>query len=72
MTELGPLLKAREVAEQLRIDTKTVYAWVNSGRLGCIRTPTGYIRVPQAEVDRALTLLRATPTGPELGEQENP
>lgn len=68
MLQVGPLLKAREVAERLQVDVKTVYAWINSGKMAHLRTPTNYIRIPAGEVDRFLTELkcgdRREPTEP--------
>lgn len=46
------LYKAREVAALLRLNTKTLYGWIKKGRAQVIRTPTGGIRVPRAEVRR--------------------
>lgn len=46
------LYKAREVAALLRLNTKTFYGWVKKGRVAVIRTPSGGIRVPKAEVIR--------------------
>lgn len=54
MAEEEVLLKAREVAERLRVDTKTVYAWVKAGAVGHIRTPTGGVRIKGSEVDLML------------------
>lgn len=48
------LYKAREVAALLRLNTKTLYGWVKRGRVSVIRTPSGGIRVPRAEVIRLL------------------
>lgn len=38
---IGPL----EVAERLDISLNTVYAWCQSGRIKCRRTPTGRYRI---------------------------
>lgn len=54
MSEEEGLLKAREVAERLRVDTKTVYAWVKSHRIGHVRTPTGGVRIKASEVELML------------------
>lgn len=49
------LYKAKEVAALLRLSsTKTFYAWVKRGKASVIRTPSGTIRVPRAEVERLL------------------
>ena len=46
------LYKAREVADLLRLNTKTLYGWINRGRVEAIRTPTGGIRIRRDEVLR--------------------
>lgn len=46
---------AREVAELLRVDTKTVYSWVKNGGVGFVRTPTGGVRIRGSEVDLMLS-----------------
>lgn len=48
------LYKAREVAALLRLNTKTLYGWVHSGRVQVIRTPTNGIRIARDEVARLL------------------
>lgn len=48
------LFKAREVAALLRLNTKTFYGWVKKGQVHVVRTPSGGIRVPKAEVQRLL------------------
>jgi excisionase family DNA binding protein len=50
------LYKAREVAELLRLNTKTLYGWINKGRVNVIRTPSGGIRIPRLEVMRLVAL----------------
>lgn len=45
---------AREVAELLRVDTKTVYSWVKRGGVGYVKTPTGGVRIRGSEVDLML------------------
>jgi excisionase family DNA binding protein len=49
------LYKAKEVAALLRLSsTKTFYAWVKRGKAHVIRTPSGNMRIPRAEVQRLL------------------
>jgi excisionase family DNA binding protein len=48
------LYKAREVADLLRLNTKTLYGWIARGRAQAIRTPTGGIRIRREEVLRLL------------------
>jgi predicted site-specific integrase-resolvase len=50
------LYKAREVADMLRLNTKTLYTWIRRDEVFCIRTPSGGIRIPREEVIRLLTL----------------
>jgi predicted site-specific integrase-resolvase len=50
------LYKAREVAAMLRLNTKTLYGWINKGRVNVIRTPSGGIRIPRLEVMRLVAL----------------
>lgn len=42
--------RAKEVAELLGVDVKTVYVWVRSGSIAHIRTPTGGVRIRGEEV----------------------
>lgn len=46
--------KASEVANLLRLNTKTLYGWIHRGRAFAIRTPSGGIRIPRDEVRRLL------------------
>jgi excisionase family DNA binding protein len=48
------LYRAKEVAELLGVDTKTVYVWVRTGSIAHIRTPTGGVRIRGEEVDLML------------------
>lgn len=48
------LYKASEVANLLRLNTKTLYGWIKRGRANVIRTPSGGIRFLRAEVLRLL------------------
>jgi excisionase family DNA binding protein len=48
------LYKAREVAELLRLNTKTLYGWIARGEVAVIRTPGGGIRVTREELVRLL------------------
>lgn len=40
-----PLLKASEVAKLFGVNPKTVYAWIQHGKLPAIRTPMGGVRI---------------------------
>lgn len=46
--------KAKQVAQLLGVDPKTVYTWVSTGRIAHIRTPGNGIRVRGDEVRRML------------------
>ena len=50
------LYKAREVADLLRLNTKTLYGWIKRGKAHAIRTPTGGIRMTRLEVMRLVAL----------------
>lgn len=50
------LYKAGEVAELLRLNTKTLYGWIKRGRALVIRTPSGGIRFTREEVLRLLDM----------------
>jgi excisionase family DNA binding protein len=45
------LLTPREVAERLRVSPRTVYSWIQSGRLASVRLSERVTRVPQDAVD---------------------
>jgi excisionase family DNA binding protein len=49
-TEEVGFYRAREVADLLGVDVKTVYVWVRSGSIAHIRTPTGGVRIRGEEV----------------------
>ncbi len=61
------LLTPGEVANEFRVDPKTVTRWAAAGRIGSIRTPGGHRRFRESEV-RAL-LAGDTPE-PEAGGAE--
>jgi excisionase family DNA binding protein len=42
----------RELADQLRISTATVYGWVKAGKLAHMRLGGNVIRIPIAECER--------------------
>lgn len=48
------LLTPKEVAEQFRVDPKTVTRWAAAGRIGSIRTPGGHRRFRESEVKALL------------------
>jgi len=48
------LFTPKEVAEMFKVDTKTVYRWVKSGRLKAIVLPGGTLRITKEEIDRLL------------------
>lgn len=53
VNENDRLLTPTEVADQFRVDPKTVSRWAAAGRIGSIRTPGGHHRFWESEV-RAL------------------
>jgi excisionase family DNA binding protein len=44
-------LSPAQVAEILGVRKETVRAWADTGKLPCWRTPTGYRRFRQSDVD---------------------
>lgn len=48
------LLTAAEVAEEFRVDRRTVTRWAKNGKLEYTRTPGGRIRFTRQAVDKAL------------------
>lgn len=49
------LWKPKEVADRLKVKSRTIYAWILSGKLDAIRTPGGQLRIPASEVKRLLS-----------------
>lgn len=49
-----PLMTAREVAKLFRVDVKTVYSWVQKGKLDNVATPTGGVRLKTSQVTAIL------------------
>jgi excisionase family DNA binding protein len=47
---LPRLLTSREVGALFRIDPKTVSRWAKSGRIACVRTPTGQPRFRETDI----------------------
>jgi excisionase family DNA binding protein len=45
------LLTPKEVAERLRVSPRTVYSWMESGRLGSVRLSQRVTRVPEDAVE---------------------
>jgi excisionase family DNA binding protein len=45
------LLTPKEVAQRLRVSPRTVYSWIESGRLGSVRLSQRVTRVPADEVE---------------------
>ena len=48
-------LSPSQLAKQLDLSTKTVYAWIQSGRVLSSTLPNGRYRIPSEELDRLLT-----------------
>ncbi len=49
-----PLLTLQEVADRLRVSTRTVHRYIKAGRLTVLRTPGGLLRFRAVDVDAAL------------------
>jgi excisionase family DNA binding protein len=59
------LLTPKEVAERLRVSPRTVYSWIESGRLGSVRLSQRVTRVPEDAVEslvRGALVVPAEPT----------
>lgn len=54
MTDTDRLLSARDVAERLRVDIKTVGRWLLAGRLKGFKTPGHHWRVWESDLNKAL------------------
>ena len=66
--------KAREVAELVGVDPKTVYTWVNAGKVAHIRTLGNGIRIRGDEVRRMLSgqpVLGQDEWAAQMGSSEN-
>jgi excisionase family DNA binding protein len=55
----APLLTVAEVASTLRVDVTTVYRYIRSGTLGCVRFG-GSVRVPVSELREFLNAEKVT------------
>ena len=42
--QIEPIYTVRDVAEQYKVTSQTVYDWINDGRIQCLRT-TGTVRI---------------------------
>ena len=48
----------KEAAEKLGVCVKTVRRWCDTGRIKCVRLPSGHRRIPEEEVERLLGNLK--------------
>jgi len=48
------LLTPREVAERLSVSTRTIYTWLDEGRLPCVKLSERVTRIPERAVDALL------------------
>jgi excisionase family DNA binding protein len=46
----GPLLTAREVAEELGVSTETILRWTRDGKIPAVRLPSGALRYRCSEL----------------------
>ena len=53
-------LSPSQFAKQLDLSTKTVYSWIQSGRVLSSTLPNGRYRIPSEELDRLLTGVEPT------------
>ncbi len=63
---MGVLLTPRQVADRLAVSTRTVYSWIDSGRLPAVRFSERVTRIPEEVVDQlvAQATTRATARPP--------
>ena len=48
------LMRLKEAAEKLGVCVKTVRRWCDTGRIKCVRLPSGHRRIPEEEVEKIL------------------
>ena len=53
----APHLSVQDVADQLGVARDTVRDWADAGKLACIRTPGGWRRFAQSDVDAFLAAM---------------
>lgn len=53
------VLTPTEVAAQLGVSKETIRSWADKGLIECWRTPTGYRRFRQSDVDAFIALGRS-------------
>jgi excisionase family DNA binding protein len=46
----GPLLTAREVADELGVSAETILRWTRGGKLPAVRLPSGALRYRRSEL----------------------
>jgi len=44
----------KEIAQMFKVDTKTVYRWIKSGKLKAVILSRGTLRITKEEIDRLL------------------
>jgi excisionase family DNA binding protein len=52
-----PMMTVRQVAEELQVTTRTVYAYIREGHLRTARLPGGDYRVQRPDLDRFVETL---------------
>jgi len=56
MTDLPnkSLLRPDEVAKYLSVSVKTVYRWIDMGRIEGVKVAGGLVRIPREAIDKAI------------------
>jgi len=48
------MLTVTEFAARLSVNRKTIHRYIKQGKIGCIRLPSGHIRIPEKEIERLM------------------
>lgn len=52
MENQSDFLSLKDLAQDLNVSYWAVWRWVRSGKVRCIRLPSGTLRVPREELER--------------------
>lgn len=67
-----PLLTAAQVAAELSVTRKTVYAWLDAGALLGVRLPGGHWRLRRSQIDEFLCRAQSSPAPTTSSESAEP
>ncbi|PJW20225.1 excisionase [Geobacillus thermodenitrificans] len=51
LDKLGKLFTAEQIAEQLNVSSRTVYNWINQGKLKAMRLGNSTLRISERELN---------------------